>query len=94
MAKEVMRLQFISSGFEGILKSEDTRKVVEETTEKIRQNAVENYSAVVPNGVDASEGISSAVKLKSTRWVGFVSTADRYASSAETEDKILTRSIT
>ena len=94
MAKEAMRLEFISSGFEGILKCEETRQFVEEQTERIRQNAVENYQAVVPNGVDASEGISSAVKMKPTRWVGFVSTTDQYASAAETEDKILTRAIT
>ena len=94
MSKDDIRLKFDSSGFEGILKCEETRQFVEEQTERIRQNAVDNYSAVVPNGVDASEGISSAVKLKETRWVGFVSTTDQYASAAETEDKILTRAIT
>ena len=93
MAKEVMRLQFISSGFEGILKSDDARKVVEETTDKIRQNAVDNYAAVSPDSVDASAGFSSAVKQKATRWVGFVSTNDSYASAAESEDKVLTRAI-
>lgn len=93
MAKEI-RLQFISSGFEGILKSEDTRKAVEEVTERIRQNAVENYSAVTPDNVDASAGFSSAVKLKATRWTGFVSTTDSYSAMAESEDKVLTRAIT
>lgn len=94
MAKTQMRLQFIGSGFEQILKSEGTRQVVEETTERIRQNAVENYSAIAPDGVNTSAGFSSATKLKPTRWVGFVSTTDEYSAMGESEDKILTRAIT
>lgn len=101
MAKEVMRLQFISSGFEGILKSEDTRKVVEEQTEKIRQKAVENYSGVSSDSLSKAmnpsdnpeDGFSSNVKMMGTRWVGFVST-NGYTSTAEAEDKVLTRAIT
>lgn len=101
MSKEVMRLQFISSGFEGILKSEDTRKVVQEQTDRIRQNAVENYSAVDSDSLskamnpnaDPNEAFSSNVKMMGTRWVGFV-TANGYASASEAEDKVLTRSIT
>ena len=101
MEKEIMRLQFISSGFEGILKSEDTRRVVQEQTDRIKQNAVENYSAVSPDSLskamnpneDPNSGFSSNVKMMGTRWVGFV-TADGYASASEAEDKVLTRAIT
>lgn len=93
MANDV-RIKFISSGFEGILKSDDTRKTVEEVTERIRQNAVDNYSAVASGGGDASAGFSSAVKLKATRWTGFVSTTDVNSAMAESEDKVLTRAIT
>ena len=101
MAKETMRIQFISSGFEGILKSEDTRKVVQEQTDRIRQNAVENYSGVSPDSLskamndndDPNGAFSSNVKMMGTRWTGFV-TANGYASAAEAEDKVLTRAIT
>ena len=92
-----MRLVFNSKGFRQILLSEGCHELVQQTTDRIRDNAVANYAAVSPNGVDANEGIKSNVQVGGYgggRWIGFVSTADQYASAAESEDTILTRAIT
>ena len=92
--KAIKRIEFINSGFIGILKSEGTQQVIQETTDRIYQNAVANYEAVSPAGVDAAAGFKADVKMKPTRYVGFVTTTDQYAASAESEDKVLTRAIT
>lgn len=92
--KAIKRIEFIDAGFKAILKSEGTRQVIQDTTDRIYQNVVANYNAVTPDSVDASEGFKSEVKQKETRWVGFVFSTDSYASAAESEDKVLTRAIT
>ena len=92
--KAIKNIEFIDSGFIGILKSEGTQQVIQETTDRIYQNAVSNYETVSPSGVDAAAGFKTDVKLKATRWAGFVITTDQYAAAAESEDKVLTRAIT
>lgn len=92
--KAIKNIQFINSGFLGILRSEDTQKVIQETTDRIYQNAVANYAAVSPDGVDAAAGFKAEVKEKPTRWTGFVVAVDSYSAAAESEDKVLTRAIT
>lgn len=96
--KAIKRIEFINSGFIGILRSEGTQQVIQETTERIRQNAVANYAAVSPDGVD-TDVFNTEVKQATAaqykgRYVGFVSTSDPYAVAAESEDKVLTRAIT
>lgn len=91
------RLVFNSEGFRQILLSEECRELIQQTTDQIRDKAVANYAAVSPDNVDANEGIKSNVQVGGYgggRWIGFVSTADQYASAAESEDTILTRAIT
>lgn len=94
MANAIKKIEFINTGFISILKSEGTQQVIQETTDRIYQNAVANYADVSPDSVDASAGFKSDVKMKPTRWVGFVTTTDSYATAAESEDKVLTRAIT
>ena len=92
-----MRLVFNSEGFRQILLSDGCKTLVEGTTETIRGKAVDNYAAVTPKGVDASEGIRANTQVGGYgggRWIGFVSTTDEYAAAAEAEDKILTRAVT
>lgn len=97
----IKNIEFINSGFIAILKSEGTQQIIQETTERIRQNAVANYAGVSPDSLskamdpsdDPNDGFSSTVKMMGTRCVGFV-TANGYASAAEAEDKVLTRAIT
>ena len=92
--KYIQRIDFISSGFKAILRSEGTREVIQDTTDRIYQNAVANYDATTLDNVNAAEGFKADVKMKPTRWVGFVTTADEYAAMGESQDKILTRAIT
>lgn len=94
---EQVRIVFNSAGFRQILTSEGCHELVQDTTDSIKDKAVTNYAAVSPNGTDASEGIRSSTQIGGYgggRWIGFVSTADEYASAAESEDKILTRAVT
>lgn len=91
------RIVFNSDGFRQILTSEGCRAVVQSATDTIKDKAVENYDAVIPDNVDASEGITARTQIGGYgggRWIGFVSTADKYAAAAESEDKILTRAVT
>ena len=92
--KAIKNIEFINSGFIGILRSEGTHQVIQETTDRIYQNAVANYAAVSPDSVDAAAGFKVDVKEKPTRWTGFVIATDSYAAAAESEDKVLTRAIT
>lgn len=92
--KYIQRIDFISSGFKAILKSEGTREVVQETTDRIYQNAVANYEATSYVQTDFAQGFKADVKQKETRWVGFVTTTDEYTAMGEANDKILTRAIT
>ena len=87
------RIVFNSDGFRQILQSEGCKEVVQQVTDNIRDKAVANYDAVTLDNVDASAGISSNVKQMPTRWVGFVSTSDKYAAMAEAYDSILTRAL-
>ena len=99
------RIVFNSDGFRQILTSEGCHELVQQVTEEIKEKAVANYAAVSseslaralnPNA-DASEGIRANTMLGGYgggRWIGFVSTADAYATAAEAEDKILTRATT
>lgn len=95
--KAIKRIEFINSGFIGILRSEGTQQVVSEVTESIKQNCVANYAAVSPDGVDAdvfnTEVKQATAAQYKSRYVGFVSTSDPYAVAAETEDKIMTRAL-
>lgn len=91
------RIVFNSEGFRQILVSEGCHDLVQKVTDEIRDKAVANYDAVTPDSVDASEGIRANTQIGGYgggRWIGFVSTTDQYASAAEAEDKILTRSVT
>lgn len=91
------RIVFNSEGFRQILTSEGCRDVVQSATDAIRDKAVENYDAVTLDNVDASEGIRANVQIGGYgggRYIGFVSTADKYAAAAEAEDKILSRAVT
>lgn len=93
MAKNgIQKIEFISSGFQEILKSEGTQQVIQETTDAIYRNAVANYTGSSDNA-NAEVGIKADVKLKPSRWVGFVSTTDNRAAAAEAEDKVLTRAL-
>jgi hypothetical protein len=90
------RIVFNSEGFRQILLSEGCHEVVQQTTEQIRDRAVQNYAAVSPTGVDADAGISANTQVGGYgggRWIGFVSTADQYAAAAEAEDAVLTRAL-
>lgn len=90
------RIVFNSEGFRQILLSEGCHEVVQQTTEQIRDRAVQNYAAVSPTGVDADAGISANTQVGGYgggRFIGFVSTSDPYAVAAETEDKIMTRAL-
>ena len=90
------RLVFNSEGFRQILLSQGCHDLVQQTTDAIKDRAIANYEAVVPGHVNASEGINARTQVGNYgggRWVGFVSTADKYAAAAESEDKILTRAL-
>lgn len=90
------RIVFNSEGFRQILLSDGCHELVQKTTEEIRDKAVQNYAAVVPNGVDAEAAITARTQVGGYgggRWIGFVSTADQYAAAAESEDTVLTRAL-
>ena len=100
-----MRLVFNSEGFRQILTSEGCHQLIQTTTDQIRDKAVANYAAVGSDSLaralnpnaDPSDGIRSSTQIGGYgggRWLGFVSTADAYATAAEAEDKILTRAVT
>lgn len=99
------RIVFNSEGFRQILTSEGCHQLIEDTTAQIREKAITNYESIDPNSLAkalnpngaASDGIKSNTQIGGYgggRWLGFVSTADAYASAAEAEDKILTRAVT
>lgn len=91
------RLVFNSAGFRQILLSEGCHELVQSVTDQIKDNAVSNYAAVVPDHVDANAGFNARTQVGGYgggRWIGFVSTADEYAAAAESEDAVLTRAIT
>ena len=94
-----------SEGFRQILVSEGCHQLVQSVTDQIRDNAVANYAAVDDNslakalnpGGDPNAGFNARTQVGGYgggRWIGFVSTADEYASAAEAEDKVLTRAVT
>ena len=99
------RLVFNSAGFRQILQSEGCHELLQGITDQIKDRAVENYAAVSPDSLakalnpngDPSAGFTARTQMGGYgggRWIGFVSTADGYASAAEAEDAVLTRAIT
>ena len=84
------RIEFNSAGFREILLSDGCHELVQSITDEISTKANANNTR-------GGEGFASSVQVGGYgggRWIGFVSTADQYASAAESEDTILTRAIT
>lgn len=89
MATQI-RLEFESDGFKGILESDGTRELVQNTADEICTKANANNSR-------GGEGFASNVILGGYgggRWIGFVNTTDKKSMIAESEDKALTGAIT
>ena len=87
MASEI-RIEFIGEAFGEILRSDEVRSEVEEVTEGIYERANANNTR---GGEGFRMSVESSGRFKNRRWVGFVSTTDKYSVIAETEDGALTR---
>lgn len=81
MAKNNIRLEFNSDGFQQILFSEDIHELVLSTAQEIADRANANA------GLDSFEATS--VKAP-TRYIAFASTTDKESLIAESENKALT----
>lgn len=83
------RIEFNSAGFRQILLSDGCRQVVQSTAEEICERANANNDR-------GGEGFTANTQVGGYgggRWIGFVSAADKKASTAESEDKALTRAL-
>lgn len=78
-------IEFISSGFRDILRSEGCRQLVEQVTDEIYINAEANNTRGETNKL-----VTIASHGSGSRYIGLVSVP----AIAETEDKALTRAIT
>lgn len=85
-----MRLEFIGEGFGEILRSEETRELVQGVTEEIGGKANGNNFR---GGEGFRTSVEQSGRYKNRRWVGFVSTTDKKSVTAETEDGALTRAV-
>lgn len=82
-----MKIEFISSGFRGILNSDGVHDLIQSTAQEVADKANENYGGdgFQPKVIKGSYG--------GGRWVGFVSSTDKGSLAAESEDQALTRSL-
>lgn len=82
-----VEIKFISEGFAAILQSDGTRSVVGNAAEKIRASA---------SGSVDGEGFTAKTWMGGYgggRYVASVTSADRAAALAESEDKVLTKAV-
>ena len=89
MASEI-RIEFIGEGFGEILRSDGTRSLVQETADQICDRANANNSR---GGKGFTKSVEQSARYKNRRWIGWVTTADKKAIEAETEDGALTRAV-
>lgn len=82
----ITKIEFISKGFEQILKSEGTKDLVAGTAERIATEASANV------GGD-SDGFGADTVMSGTRYIAFASSRDRAADEAEAENKALSRAV-
>lgn len=82
-----MEIVFNSAGFKEILESEGVRKLVQDTAQEIANKANENY------GGDGYEVKVQHLGYGGGRWGAFISSKDKKAAQAESEDKALTRAL-
>lgn len=82
----VVRIEFISKGFQQILKSDGTRDLVTDTAERIASEATSNIG-------EESEGYGTDTVLSGTRYIAFASSKDKTAAIAESENKALSRAL-
>lgn len=82
-----MEIVFNSAGFKEILESEGVRELVQDTAQEIANKANENY------GGDGYEVKVQHLGYGGGRWGAFISSKDKKAAQAESEDKALTRAL-
>ena len=85
---QVMKIEFISAGFKGILNSPGVESMIQQRTEDIKTRANANLNV-------ESSGFDSHVYTGGGqgRVVGVVFTTDRASRIAEAEDKALSRAV-
>lgn len=91
MKSGITRIEFVGEAFGELLRSEEVKGVVEETTKGIHDRANANNHR---GGEGFKMSVEPSGRFKNRRWVGFVSTTDKKSVIAETEDGALTRAIT
>lgn len=84
-----MKITFNSAGFREILESEGVKQLVQETAQEICDRA---------NGNNERGGEGFEVKVQHMgygggRWGAFITSKDKKAAQAESEDKALTRAL-
>lgn len=82
----MIRIEFNSDGFAALLKSDETRNLIETNTNQIKERADASLAG-------DSEGFRADVKMMGTRWVGLVGTGDQATLIAESEQKALTKAV-
>lgn len=82
-----MEIVFNSAGFKEILESEGVRELVQDTAQEIANKANENY------GGDGYEVKVQHLGYGGGRWGAFITSKDKKAAQAESEDKALTRAL-
>lgn len=80
-----IRIEFNSDGFSALLKSDETRSMIE-----THANAIKDRADAYING---GEGFNANTKMMGTRWVGLVGTTDMETMIAESEQKALTKAV-
>lgn len=81
----VTKIEFIDSGFKAIFQSDGCRQVVEETTNRICDEANANGNC---------DGFESQVVMgRIGRYVGLIKSGDKESAKAASEDKALERAL-
>ena len=83
----IENITFISAGFKEILESEGVKDLVQETAGEICNKANENY------GGDGYEVKMQHLGYGGGRWGAFITSKDKKAAQAESEEKALTRAL-
>lgn len=88
-------ITFNSEGFRDILTSDGVRKVVEDATQKIANNANANLTDATSEGYGGDVVMSPRMSNYGNggRWVGFVRALDYKAMADEAENKSLSRAV-
>lgn len=89
MAKETVRLEFVSEGFKEILNCEGTGTIVGQVTERVcaECNSMNNRGG---SGFEAS---TFKGNYAGGRWVGYITATDKKSLAAASEDKVFERAL-